>query len=244
MNDIDQRLRRAAGEARAVARRKTRPPLPTRSGSPRGWLVFAAAFVAVALVGIIPLLTGPEAIQPGAGSTTPTTQLATPTTTTVPVTTTAPEVTCSATGVELPGPSEGLPPAVADTRQAIIEAAGRCSFTELEAIAGELNTSFGGGGAENLEAWENEDHGELGTLLKVLDMSHAVIETENSGRIFVWPAAFAHDLWEEIPEDQLDELRSLYTPEELEELSVIGAYAGWRVGISENGDWMFFVAGD
>lgn len=246
-NDIDRRLQEAAGEVREIASRRRVPTAPTSSPVlTRGWLVFAAAFVAVVIVGIVPLLGNRGEVQPGDG-TGPTTELVTPTTTTIPSTSTTSLVeTCSATGVELPVPAEGLPPAVADTRDALIEAASSCSLAQLVDIAGDdLRTSFGDdAGVQNLVMWEDDGNGELDTLLKLLDMSYAVMELEGQPSIYVWPAAFAHDFWNDIPADQLEELLALYTEAELEEMAFFGSYAGWRIGIDEDGRWLFFIAGD
>ncbi len=60
----------------------------------------------------------------------------------------------------------------------------------------------------------------------------------------MWPSAFAYDSWEEIPSADLEALRTIYTDEELDQIATFGAYAGWRVGITEEGVWRFFVAGD
>lgn len=245
-NGVDRRLEQASDEVRDVSRQRAIPTLPTRSPSPRGWQAFAAAFVVVAVIGSVSLLGNRDNVEPGNGSV-PTTQLVAPTTTTVPTTsTTALVEACSAIGVELPMPVDDLPPEVADTREAIIEAASSCSPAQLVDIAGsDLRTSFGDdAGVQNLLMWEDEGRGELGTLLLLLDMSHAVIEPDGQQKIYVWPAAFAHDLWEDIPAEQLAELGTLYSQDELEQLSVFGSYAGWRVGIDEDGRWLFFIAGD
>ncbi len=245
-NDIERRLEQASSEVREVAGQKRVPTVPSPSPAPRGWLVFAAAFAAVAIIGSVSLLGNRGTVEPGDGAA-PTTQLVTPTTTTVPETSTSALVpTCSATGVELPLTADGLPPTVEDTRDAIIEAASSCSLVQLIEIAGDdLRTSFGDdAGVQNLLMWEDDGQGELDTLLKLLDMSYAVIEPDGQPKIYVWPAAFAHDFWEDIPADELEELTTLYSQEELDQLSVFGSYAGWRVGIDEDGRWLFFIAGD
>lgn len=245
-NDIERRLEQASSEVREVAREKVVPPLPSPSLAPRGWLVFAGAFAAVVIVGSVSLLGNRGVVEPGDQGT-PTTHLVTPTTTTVPETSTSSLVqTCSATGVELPLPAEGLPTAVADTRDAIIEAASSCSLVQLIEIAGDdLPTSFGDdAGVRNLLMWEDDGNGELDTLLRLLGMSFAVIEPDGQPDIYIWPAAFVHDFWEDIPAGELEELGALYTEEELEQLSGFGSYAGWRVGIDEDGRWLFFIAGD
>lgn len=241
MNDIEQRLREAGAEVRQVARKGVRKPLPQTSRGPRGWLVFAAAFAAVVLVGLIPLLLGDGETTP-AGTTF--SSPSTPSTSVAP-TTTGPEESCSATGVDIPASVEELPPAVADKHTAISQAAAACDLLALSRLAGEdLTTSFGGGGFENLELWEAEGTGQLGTLLEVLGTSHAVVESGDRGDIYVWPAAFAYDTWDEIPTEHVDELGLIYTQEEIEQIAEFGAYAGWRAGIDETGNWLFFVAGD
>jgi hypothetical protein len=60
----------------------------------------------------------------------------------------------------------------------------------------------------------------------------------------VWPAAATYGTWEEIPDEQLAELGTLYSDEELEQISGYGTYIGWRTGIDQDGNWIYFVAGD
>lgn len=241
MNDIERRLREAAAEVRQVARQSAPRPLTQTSGAPRGWLVFAAAFAAVVLVGLIPFLVGGDDTTP-ARSTLSSPNI--PSTSLAP-TTTIPEQSCSATGVDIPVPPDGLPRAVAEKHTAIAQAAAACDLPALSRLAGEdLTTSFGGGGFENLELWEAEGRGQLGTLLEVLGTSHAIVESEDRGAIYVWPAAFAYDTWDEIPAEYIDELGVIYTREEIDQIAEFGAYAGWRAGIDAEGNWLFFVAGD
>ena len=242
MRTVDDLLRQASNETRELAARSWAPPLSRPRPRHRpSWPAFAAAFAAVVVtLGLIPWLARPgdtPATQPSV-STPPATS-----TPTSPVTTIG--AVCSASGVPLPGEVTGLPDSVARTRQALIEAASRCDLPGLRAAAGaDLVTSYGGGGADNLEAWEEEGRGVLGTLLLVLDLGHAVVDDGAGGQIYVWPAAFAYPSWDQIPDHLVEELESLYTPDELDTIATLGSYGGWRVGIGEDGDWMFFVAGD
>jgi hypothetical protein len=107
-----------------------------------------------------------------------------------------------------------------------------------------FNTSFGGGGFDNLAIWEEEGEGKLGLLVEILDLTHATIEAPEGKDIYVWPAAFAYESWDAIPDDLLDELHQVYTQEELDQIAGLGSYGGWRTGIDEDGAWLFFVAGD
>ena len=169
---------------------------------------------------------------------------------------TIPEPSCSSDGVPQPSRATGLPQPVSATREAIIAAAATCDLTGLESLAGEdFVTSFAGGGAENLRRWEEEDvdeglfagqpgRGPLGTLLLLLDMPFGTIEDGGTGDIYAWPAAFTYESWEDIPPEHLNELKAIYTEEDLALLAEYGSYIGWRTGIDEDGEWLYFVAED
>ncbi|MGH8872910.1 MAG: hypothetical protein ACRDWS_13135 [Acidimicrobiia bacterium] len=248
LNQLEQRLEQAAQEVRRAARHSVPPLLEGRSRPvPRGWLVFAVAFGAVILaVGVLPMLS--RSGDPGTvGETAPTTSVIV--TTTIPApTTTAPAVDagCSAAGMTVPAAQDGLPDPVADVRRAIAEAAIACDYTTLESLASpDLNTSFGGGGFDNLPLWEEEGtYPALALLVGLFDTPFATQDFDGLPRYYVWPSAFVYDTWDEIPAADLEALRAIYTDEELDRLASFGSYAGWRIGITETGEWRFFVAGD
>jgi hypothetical protein len=255
LDQLEQRLEQAAQEVRQVARHSVPPQLEGRSRSvSSGWLVLAATFAAVIVaVGMVPLLS--RSGDAGPSGETPSTISAVTTTSTLPGrTTTAPVVTaaCSAAGLPMPSEQDGLPTQVAETRRAIAAAAIACDYQALEELAGtELNTSFGGGGFANLETWEDlarsdkeEGYLALQLLVKLFDTPFATQDFENLPRYYVWPSAFIYDTWEEIPPADLDVLSEIYSREELDQLATFGSYAGWRIGIAEDGAWRFFVAGD
>lgn len=242
MKTVEDRLRIAASETREYAAKQWPSP-PSRVLTPQrtsGWLAFVAAFAVVvvafaALPWLMSMGRSDTAGQPD--------PLTTPTSTTTP--TTAPASKCSAAGAPIPGDDDTLPAAVAGTRAAIVEAASRCDLQTVIDLAGPgFTTTFGGGDAESFRTWEEEGDGRLGSLLAILGMSNSVVDDGNGGEIYVWPSAFAYDTWEEIPPEALDELKKLYTADELEQFSRFGAYGGWRAGITESGDWLYFVAGD
>lgn len=249
LSELEQRLEQAAKEVRQVARRSAPPPLGDRAARPRiqpGWLVFAATFAVVVLaMGAIPLLTGSGLPEPPVGGSSPSTTevLVTPATTVAATTTVAAD--CSAAGLPMPDEQEGLPAPVAETRLAIATAAINCDYPALEALGGsDLNTSFGGGGFQNIPLWEGQGEGQLGTLIELFDTPYATQDFEDLPRYYVWPSAFVYDTWEEIPPADLEALRTIYTDEELDQIAAFGSYAGWRIGITEDGDWRFFVGGD
>lgn len=245
MNTVEQKLQRAAEETRQVAR--ARWPKPLEKGSrqqTRGLLAFVAAFALVVVTfGLVPLLAGIGDTPPAADSTPPSVEPAV-TSTTWPVTTTItePEATCP--DVPLPGPIEALPVAVAETRDAIIAAAASCDFGALENLAGvPFTTSYGSGGSENLALWHDQGLEPTRTLLTLLAMRHTAVQGQN-GDIYVWPAAHGYESWDQVTEEDLDELARIHTEGELDLFAQSGSYMGWRTGIDEDGNWLFFVAGD
>ncbi|HSJ83073.1 MAG TPA: hypothetical protein VLA91_04575 [Acidimicrobiia bacterium] len=174
-----------------------------------------------------------------------------PTTAPVPATTTPTTPTtvvgadCSAAGQSMPSDQEGLPAPVAETRRAVAAAAIACDYPTLEALGGtNLNTGFGGDGFRNIPLWEGQGEGQLGTLIELFDTPFATQDFEDLPRYYVWPSAFVYNTWEEIPPADLEALRTIYTQEELDQIAGFGSYAGWRIGITEDGQWQFFVAGD
>jgi hypothetical protein len=80
-------------------------------------------------------------------------------------------------------------------------------------------------------------------LLHLLDMGHATIPGP-AGEIYVWPAAHAYETWEQVDQDDLEELAMIHSEDELDSFASADGYLGWRLGISEDGTWLFFIAGD
>jgi hypothetical protein len=62
--------------------------------------------------------------------------------------------------------------------------------------------------------------------------------------IYVWPAAFTYESWDDIPDQYREELYEIFGEGELDQIAGFGSYVGWRVGIDEQGNWLYFVAGD
>jgi len=253
--DFEQRIQNAAEEVRQVTS-AVRPPEPRKGTrvTPAGWLAFAVAFAAVVLaIGVLPSLLGSESPGP-IGSPETTDPLVSPTTVPEPLTT-LPRVECSSA---MPDDmarhldTEGATRQVADVWLGIVRAAEVCDFETLVDLAGpDFTTNFGGGGAEIFEEWENAGEGKMDILLAVLSANYAIQEFEGdaeealgSSVLYVWPAAFARDTWEEITAEEMADLLTMYTQEELDQLARFGSYAGWRTGITKEGDWVFFVAGD
>jgi hypothetical protein len=146
------------------------------------------------------------------------------------------------------GPMQAAPPevpeAVADTRQAILDAAQARDWGALRALIPRRGFTFSFGGERDPIAYwrklESVDHVPvLGDILPV------VLSTE-PGRFrgaYIWPAQAAQDPTE-WDEQDLDVLRQIHNKEDIRLFQEIGLYTGWRVEIAADGTWLSFVAGD
>lgn len=158
--------------------------------------------------------------------------------------------TCS-TGRSTPAPTRqaGLPQAVSRMRMAIIDAARACNYDKLAELAlsgsGTFTYSFGGGGRPAAFWREAEAAGQapLRLLVELLDGPPAPREVQGSTQ-YLWPAAYVFERWEDVPASAQEDLRRMYGDDDLRRFAQFGSYAGHRVGITESGDWIFFVGGD
>jgi hypothetical protein len=137
-----------------------------------------------------------------------------------------------------------LPAAVAQTRDAILAAAHARDYNRLESLLDPdtFSYSFGESGDPAGYWRELEEDGHvpiLGDFLPViLSMRFARIDD-----MYVWPAAHAKAPVDWTEEDLAD-IRMLYPEEDIQSFEQAGGYLGYRVGIREDGTWIFFVAGD
>ncbi|HEU4915515.1 MAG TPA: hypothetical protein VFV13_03040 [Acidimicrobiia bacterium] len=260
LDGVEQRLEQAAQEARMVAKHSAPPPLEATSerSIPPGWLIFAAVFgVVILALGVVPLISSPEDGETAAATTTigtltpskPTTGPAPASTVPEPGTTVLTTIlgaSCSAAGLPLPGEQAGLPEVVAEARMAIAEAALACDYEALEALAApDFVSSFGGGGIENIRQWEEDGtYPATALIVQLLATPYAYEDYDGLPRHYYWPSAFVYDSWDAIPPTDVEALRDIYTQEELDQTAAFGSYALWRIGITETGEWRFFIAGD
>ncbi len=164
-------------------------------------------------------------------------------------TTTAPaRERCSASGLQAdPEPQDGLPDAVARTRQEIVAAAVACDYDGLSELAGdEFSYTFGRAEQPPGEYWRDLEAGgeePLRALVELLNMPYGTIDAEGA-TVYVWPSAFTYESWDAVPEEDRRALERLYDDEDFEAFETSGAYLGYRVGIRGNGRWLYFIAGD
>ena len=158
--------------------------------------------------------------------------------------------TCSSAAASGPlAEQEELPTPVAETRNAIAEAATACDYEALANLAlrgsEEFTYSFGERGDPGRFWRREEQRGEepLRFLVELLDRPLATQRVRGTVH-YVWPSAFDYRDWTGVPEVDGEALRPLYGDEDFAGFEEFGAYLGYRVGITEEGDWIFFVAGD
>ena len=158
----------------------------------------------------------------------------------------APGDDCSASGHQVTlAPAPDLPDAVAALRVFLIDAALRCDEQLLQTAIDEsesFNASFGG----EVDAlglwWTLEEAGEQPFLriAEVLATTPGVVDGSD-GPIHVWPRVSTG-----APEDTTDAAWSEVTwVEDLAAARGQGdGYLDWRAGISDDGQWRYFVRGD
>ncbi|HEU4987701.1 MAG TPA: hypothetical protein VFT89_11620 [Rhizobiaceae bacterium] len=147
---------------------------------------------------------------------------------------------------------ERLPEPVRRMRELIVEA---CRSGDIEKLRPLLGTgddatqiSLGdleGDPIEFLRELSGDDEGQeiLAILLEVLEAGFVHLNEGDPSEIYVWPYFFA------LPLDKLDakqrvELFTLVTAGDYQDMKTFGAYIFYRVGITPEGQWLFFVAGD
>lgn len=145
-----------------------------------------------------------------------------------------------------------LPQPVKRMRELIIEACKSGDLQKLSPLIGKgesaTRLSFDESETDPIEILKqssgDEDGQEiLAILLEVLEAGFVHLDAGTDRELYVWPYFFA------VPLDKLDapqrvELFKLITAGDYEDMKGYGAYIFYRVGISPEGKWEFFIAGD
>jgi hypothetical protein len=137
-----------------------------------------------------------------------------------------------------------VPPPVAATREAILAAARARDFEALRGLIPDEGFTFSfGGETDPIRYWkrlESRDH-----VPVIGDILPAVLETDPGFErgAFVWPAQATEDPARWDPAD-IEALAGIHAEEDVRAFQEAGLYYGWRLGIDQNGTWVFFVAGD
>jgi len=137
------------------------------------------------------------------------------------------------------GAPTGLPPAVAETHAALLEAAEAGDYEALRPLVpAQFSYTFGApdeGGP--IAYWQEVEEGggesPVAMLARILRMPYTL-----SRGTYVWP--FAYDL--QAQELTAHERRLL--GDLADDFGAGSGYLGWRTGIAPDGTWRFFIAGD
>ena len=142
-----------------------------------------------------------------------------------------------------------LPDSVRKLREDILNAARSGDITKVAALvkANQTVISFGGD-TEAADFWrktfpDSEGVEALSTLVEVLEMPFVHLDKGTAQEMFVWPYFQAMQLDKLTPEQRV-ELFRLVTAFDFREMQKFGSYNFFRAGISPDGRWQFFVAGD
>jgi hypothetical protein len=144
-----------------------------------------------------------------------------------------------------------LPEPVRKKREEILAAARTGDLEKVAAImkaqAKPVIFTFGGD-AEPAAFWktafpESDGVEVLSTLIEVLEMPFVQLDKGNANETFVWPYFHALAL-DKLTPAQLVELFRLVTAFDYKEMQKFGSYNFFRVGITPDGTWQFFVGGD
>lgn len=144
-----------------------------------------------------------------------------------------------------------LPEPVRKIREQILTAARTGDLQKVAAImkAAPVVPVFSFGGDQDpAEFWktafQDSDGVEaLAILIEVLESPFVQTDKGTAQEMFVWPYFHAMPLDKITPEQKVD-LFKLVTAADWKEMQNFGAYNFYRVGISSDGTWHFFVAGD
>jgi len=139
-----------------------------------------------------------------------------------------------------PDPLDALTVEVRATRDALLAAA---RATDWDAIAALIPTeglfTFSYGTETDAVAYyESLEEDVAALIVELLEGDFAQL-----GEIVVWPALHARTPFT-LDAQERAELVVRYGADEVDAWERGGAYLGWRLGITDEGDWLFLVSGD
>jgi hypothetical protein len=144
-----------------------------------------------------------------------------------------------------------LPEKVRQMRARILEAARSGDLNKVATVmqSNELAPVFSFGGEKNpVEFWrssypDSEGLEVLAILIELLELPFVHLDRGTPQEMYVWPYFYSVPLRQLTPEQKV-ELFRLVTGSDWREMLDFGAYIFFRLGISPEGVWHFFVAGD
>lgn len=157
-----------------------------------------------------------------------------------------------AAAATISGDLDALPEPVRQMRTMIMDAAESGDLERLLPLLGSgaerTQLSLGEPYDDPLEflrsiSGDSQGHEILAILIEVLEADYAHMDAGLDSEIYVWPSFVAMRLDTLSAEDRVD-LFKLVTAGDLQDMMEFGAYIFFRVGITPQGRWVFFIAGD
>jgi hypothetical protein len=145
-----------------------------------------------------------------------------------------------------------LPDAVREMHAKLVEAAKSGKIEALRALIGaaENQTQFSLGNQDEdpltfLLSLSGDPGGQeiLAILLEILDAGFIHLDAGTPQDLYVWPYFFAIPL-DRLTDMQRVELFKIVTSGDVEDMKSFGSYIFYRAGISPDGKWRFFLAGE
>lgn len=159
------------------------------------------------------------------------------------------------------GTQFGLPRRVARKHAVLVAAARSGDYERLAALADPemFQYTYGGGAGGPAAYWRQLEEADrpapawaadpdpADALAAILEMPYTVVDVPGSladaDRIYVWPFAYDKELGALTPA-QREVLAPIATEREIRQMERFGSYIDWRTGITPDGRWIFFIAGD
>jgi hypothetical protein len=144
-----------------------------------------------------------------------------------------------------------LPAPVARLREQIIDAARTGDIEKLRPIleGNGITPVFSFGGDTDAIAFWKEVSGDgegrelLAIMIEVFEAGFVHVNRDDKTDLYVWPY-FAEVPLDSLTPAQKVELYELVTAQDVKDMEEFGAYIFYRAGISPDGQWQYFVAGD
>lgn len=145
-----------------------------------------------------------------------------------------------------------LPEPVRRMRDLILEATHKADIEALRALVGSGDSmtqlSLGGLDGDPIQflmdlSGDDEGHEILAIMEEVLSAGYVHLDGGTPNELYVWPYFFALPIDRMTPRQRV-ELFKIVTAGDYEDMKSFGAYIFYRIGITPEGRWAFFVAGD
>ena len=163
-----------------------------------------------------------------------------------------PPITADTAPVDIITDPAQLPESAQRMRQLIIEAASSGDIEKLRALLGTgpnatqlALTEIDADPVDYLRSISGDGEGQeiLAILIDLLSTGFVRLDAGEPTETYVWPYFAALPLDSLTPPQKVDLLR-LVTAGDVEDMKAYGAYNFYRIGISPDGEWRFFIAGD